>query len=610
MKVSFASRVVVPILAVVVLCLIPLFSSHGQESSTVSDDATTLSAERAVSQQDRETLKMLSDYLNPEWLVKDSKELDLKSFRSLYFDNNFEEYILEHNNKSSIWSMVILAVVILLAGAINFINLSTAQKAKKRKTITICQTNGASKSMIFSQFLTETIFLGIISIILAIILVALLSPIFNNISGLDFSFLFILQFIFLKGYWTIPIILSAISGVVIALYFQSGNYHTLLKENKKSKEHFRKGLLVVQFVVSIALIISTFVIQKQNQYLHNRPIGFKKDGIVCIPLIGELAEHTSTLGNEFKKIPGVSSISYASDILGLPEGGQNGMSISNNGEEKRVQYNIIQVDSNFFDLMGLKIISGRGFTNSSIKEKDHIFNQTALNKFEISDINMARVSSYSNARGNIVGVVQDFNFQSLHSSISPMAFVCKKPESLGYAYLKLSETSSRNINSVLKNAENVWKQFVPNWPFEYYFLDQSLAKLYEKDQSFAKISLILTLIAILIACLGLFGITIFFVDSKIKEIGIRKVNGAKISEVMVMLNKEFVIWTVVAFFIAAPIGWYTMNKWLENYAYRTNFSWWIFVLAGLIAIGITFLTVSWQSWKAAIRNPVDALRFE
>jgi putative ABC transport system permease protein len=555
------------------------------------------------------TLNSLFKQNAPDWMVEDVKELSLNPFRDLYFDNSFEEYILEHNNKSSVWSMAILALIILLAGGINFINLSTAQKEKKRKSIAVSHTNGASKLSMYIQFLTETVLEGVISLAIAVALVAITSPFFNHLNGQSFPFHFFLQFIFSKGYWVIPLVLTIASGVIIAVYFQSGKYHLILKNNKKGKEYFRTGLLVTQFMVSIMLIIGSLAIQKQNRYMLNRPTGFQKDGIICVPLIGEIGEHTSALGDEFLKIPGVKGIAYASEILGQ-EDNLHGMSISNEGEDKRVQYSIIQVDSGFFSLMGLKIIEGPGFKTSSDREKDHIFNQTALKEFGIANINKARVSSYSNAPGNIVGIVQDFNYLSFHSPIKPMAFVYKNPENLGYAYLKLSNVSSENINTVLKKAGNIWKQFVPDWPFEYYFLDQALAILYEKDQNFAGISFALTILAVFIACLGLFGITMFLIESKIKEIGIRKVNGAKVSEILTMLNKDFVKWVAIAFVIATPVAWYAMNKWLENFAYKTTLSWWIFALAGLLALGIALLTVSWQSWRAATRNPVEALRYE
>ncbi len=557
----------------------------------------------------KNTLNSLFKQNAPSWLVESFKELKLKPFRALYFDNSFQEFILEHNSRNSVLSMGILTLVILLAGGINYINLSTAQKEKKQKNIAIGHANGASKLSVYLQFLTESILMGIISLAIAIILINLFYPLFNHLSGQSFSFRFFLQFIFSKGYWVVPLALAILSGVVIAVYFQAGKYHLICKNDKKGKEHFRSGLLVAQFMVSIVLIIGSLVIQKQNRYMLNRSTGYQKNDIICIPLIGELGEHAAALGDEFLKMPGVKNIAYASCVLGQ-ETDSHGMSIFNNGEEKRVHYNVIQVDSSFFNLLGLKIIEGPGFNASSDREKHHIFNQTALKEFGITDINKARVSSYSNAPGTIVGVVQDFNYQSFHLPIGPMAFIYKKPISLSYVYLKLSDMSSGSISSILKNAEGIWKQFAPDWPFEYYFLDQSLAKLYEKDRSFEKISFTLTILAVFIACLGLLGITMFFIETKIKEIGIRKVNGAKIPEIVMMLNRNFVMWVIVSFFIAIPVAWHAMHKWLENFAYKTNLNWWIFALAGILALVIAILTVSWQRWKAAIRNPVEALRYE
>ena len=545
----------------------------------------------------------------PDWLVEDSKNLSLKPFRNLYYSNSSENDILIQNSKNNILSMGILALIILLAGAINFINLSTAQKEKKRKIIAISRTNGAPKYVVNLQFFIESAILIFTSLLIAIALVAFTFPLFNHLSDQAFPYPFFLRFLFAKGYWVVPVALAVLCGGIIAGYFQSGKYHLLLKNNNSRKEYFRDALLVTQFMVSIILITGTLIIQKQNKYMLNRPAGYQKEGIVCIPMIGEQVKHTSAIRSELLKIKGINKIAFASEILGQQENTW-GMSISNEGENKRVQYDVIQVDSSFFSLMGLKIIEGTGFNSFSDREKHHIFNQTALNEFGITDINKARVTSYSDAPGNIIGVVQDFNYQSLHVPIGPLAFVYRNPENLSYVYLRLSDLSSEGITSILKKAGGIWKQFAPDWPFEYYFLDQSLAKLYEKDQSFGRISFALTILAVFIACFGLLGITLFMVEAKIKEIGIRKVNGAKISEVMILLNKNFVKWVIIAFITATPIAYYAMHKWLENFAYKTTLSWWIFALAGLLALGIALLTVSRQSWRAATRNPVEALRYE
>jgi putative ABC transport system permease protein len=191
-----------------------------------------------------------------------------------------------------------------------------------------------------------------------------------------------------------------------------------------------------------------------------------------------------------------------------------------------------------------------------------------------------------------------------------MAFVYRKPENLSYAYLKLSDPTSKSISMLLTKAGEFWKQFATDWPFEYYFLDKSLAKLYEKDKNFGRITYIMTILAVFTACFGLLGITMFMLEAKTKEIGIRKVNGARISEIMIMLNKDFIKWVVIAFIIACPIAWYAMRKWLQNFAYKTTLSWCVFAAAGAIALVIALLTVSWQSWRAATRNPVEALRYE
>ena len=545
----------------------------------------------------------------PGWFSKDVKHLSLKSFSTLYYNNPFPEDVLAQNSLTNIRSIAILALILLLVGTVNFINLSTAQKEKKRKNIAISSINGASGTAINLQFIFESFLLVFISFIIAVALVALTYPLFNQLSGQSFSFLSILSIFISQKLWLIPIAIAALAGMIIATYFRAGQFHLISQNNVPGKAHLRNVLLITQFAFSIILITGTLIIHRQNHYILNHSTGFHKKGILCIPLIGEMEAHTAALRNELLEINGVSQVAFASTILGQ-EYNTWGMSISNNGENERVQYNVIQVDSAFFKLMGLKLVEGTGFKSNSDKEKDHIFNQTAIKEFGISNIEKARVSSYSDAPGNIIGVVKDFNYASLHSPIQPMAFVYRKPENLSYVYLKLANMTPGTITNVQSKAKAIWKQFAPDWPYEYYFLNQTMAKLYTKDRNFGRISLALTILSIFIACFGLLGITLFLVESHMKEIGIRKVNGAKISEVMTMLNKDFIKWVAIAFVIATPIAWFAMNKWLENFAYKTSLSWWIFALAGLLALGIALLTVSWQSWKAATRNPIEALRYE
>ncbi|WP_320111059.1 FtsX-like permease family protein [Draconibacterium orientale] len=545
----------------------------------------------------------------PDWAKKDKGEIDLKPYDTLYFSEQSGD-ILQHSSIKKVEILGTVMCIVFLLALINFINLNTAEKIKRLRDDGIHRVLGANIGSSIVRTVSEIFPVLFITLLFAVVLVIISLPLLNTVFDTSFQF---------SSFNKLNTLFTGIGGVAVTLffstffiviYFRRTNLFEVLKSKSPTKkENLRNVLLVVQFTLSIALIASTLVINKQNNFMKDHAPGFQKKSIVYLPLQGQMNKQAKAIKQELAGIASIKDITMASQLLGKSEMGW-GMTLNNNGEEKRIGYEAMMVDKNFFDFFGIKILEGEGFRASSINEQEHIFNETAIKTFGISNIQNARISSYDKASGQIIGVVKDFNFQSLHYAISPIGFVCSDPENLGVVYVNLQANNGDQLQKSLGELENVWNRFAGDWPFEYHFLDQTLNNLYKEDRRFGKAFLLVTLLSVFIGSLGLFSTSVFITELRTKEIGIRKVNGAKVAEILTMLNKDFIKWVVIAIGIATPIAWYAMNKWLENFAYKTNLSWWIFALAGVLALGIALLTVSWQSWRAATRNPVEALRYE
>ncbi|MCG6189788.1 ABC transporter permease [Maribellus maritimus] len=545
----------------------------------------------------------------PDWAKQDKGKIFLQSYKNLYFSEQHSDVLLSGSMRRVKILGTVMIIVFLLA-LINFINLNTAQKIKQSRDAGIHKVMGAGTCQSLVRIITEIIPVLFITLFFAALLIMISLPLLNQLFDSSFRFSSFLKINTLVTGLCIVTLTLFFSTVFIASYFHQKNLFEILKSNTTGKkENLRNALLVIQFTLSIALIIASLIINKQNSFMQNHSMGFQKDNIVYLPLHEKMAEQAKTIKQELSGISEVTSITMASQALGKSEMGW-GMSLNNNGEEKRIGYEAMRVDKNFFDFFGIEIVDGENFRSSSIHEKEHIFNETAIKTYGIENIKNAHISSYDEASGEIIGVVKDFNFESLHHAISPIGFICSEPENLEILYLNLQANNGEQLQNTLGKIEFVWNDFANGWPFEYHFLDQTLNNLYKEDRKFSKVFLLVTMLSVFIGCLGLFSTSIFIAEMRTKEIGIRKVNGAQVSEILAILNKDFIKWVAVSFVVAIPVSYYAMNKWLENFAYKTNLSWWIFALAGLLALGIALLTVSWHSWRAATKNPVEALRYE
>ena len=513
---------------------------------------------------------------------------------------------LKKGNSQTLSVLQLIAVLILLMACINYVNLVSAQRQKRNKSVAVIKMLGSQTWGVVQIFLFEAGLLLLAVLGLTVFLIPFALDFFNGLMQTHYtSSLFLLpqniQLIALIMLFTL-----LITGLLPGLIFSRYQALRLIKPmaEKQNGGFVRNILPVLQFSIAIGLIACLFTIKKQNDMMLAKNPGYEREHIIYAASNSDLARQSQTLLNDLKSVPGVSEITFAdADLLNVLQNW--GVDLVYESVERIAGFAKIGVSPNFFDFFGIKFAQGQNFTKTEANYDEVIFNQTAIREFGISDLEKARVMD----NGRVVGVAEDFNLKSAHYPIAPVGFL-NNGETSNYIYLKTNAQNFAELKNTITQIEQKWNKLSPNIPFEYRFLDEEWNNLYKKETQFQKLLTHAGWISIFIACLGLFGLSIFVAERRTKEIGIRKINGASIAEILTLLNKSFVKWIVVAFVIATPIAYFAMNKWLENFAYKTALSWWIFALAGLAALIVALLTVSWQSWRAASRNPVEALRYE
>lgn len=551
----------------------------------------------------------------------------LQPLSKAHLYSDFENDIGKTGSAVAVWGLLIIAVLIIVIAWINYINLATAKSLERAKEVGIRKVAGATRQQLIRQFLTESFIINIVALLIALFLVNLVQGGFNQLvqHQLSISYLFEKG---LNGYSIIlPLIVLILGGIFVSGFYPSvilSSFKSILVLKGKYTTSnrgilLRKVLVVGQFAVTIALIIGSFVVYRQIKFVNEQKLGMNISQMLIVngPELTKwdttfLSKENSVI-NEIMKIPGVLGTSYSQNLPGEELWTNSDVKRTDEPSETHftVQHN--GIGPGFIDLYQMKLIAGREFITTDYnrdRNKLHsiILNETLVKLLGFKSANDA-MGKQINTEGrtyDIVGVVADFHQRSLHYPIEPTLFFTT--HSMGHHFSV--KVDPRDLSSKITAIKKKYDSFFPGNLFDYYFLDEKFNQQYGNDLLFGKVFAIFSGFAILIACLGLLGLSIFTTLQRIKEIGIRKVNGAEVSEVMLLLNKDFVKWVAVAFVIATPIAYYAMNKWLENFAYKTELSWWIFVLAGLLALGIALLTVSWQSWRAATRNPVEALRYE
>ena len=536
-------------------------------------------------------------------------DFSIKPYSQCYLhvpSTDVDEAILKSGNLQMLRILELIAVLILLMACINYVNLVSAQRKKRNKSVAIIKMLGSERWGIMQIFMAEAVLLILAVVLISSLIIPFVLHFFNNLMETHYT---PMLFTSLEN---IPIILGIlavtflVTGLFPGIIFSNYQALRLIKPlGRKEKGLFlRNALPILQFSVAIALITCLIGIKKQNDMMLRQNTGFQREHVMCVAVNSNLQKQSQTLVNNFKSITGVTDITFAdADFV---NGTQNWtVNFNYEGEEKHISFRKIGVSQNFFDFFGIKLIEGESFTKKEANNKEVVFNEKALKTFAITDKDKATVLG----KGKIVGVVEDFNLKSAHHAIDPVGFLCDG-EASDYMYLKINPQNYIQLKNTITQLENEWSRLSPNIPFEYQFLDDEWNHLYKKEVQFQNLLTQAGWISIFIACLGLLGLSIFVAEQRTKEIGIRKVNGATILEILTMLNTNFIKWVLIAFIIATPIAYYAISRWLENFAYKTTLSWWIFALAGLSALVIALITVSWQSWRAARRNPVEALRYE
>ncbi|HYQ57105.1 MAG TPA: FtsX-like permease family protein [Draconibacterium sp.] len=541
------------------------------------------------------------------WIFQNDRnnELSFMPLREVYFNLASLDYIgTRQGNQKFMNILMIIAISIVLIAAINYINLSITQSVKRAKEVGIKKIVGSKRGSVIRQFLFESTFISFISTIIAIAITLIILPEFNNITYTGFTFLDILNSGFLIRSIIIVFVIGLIAGVIPSLILSGIKSVDIVKgvPSRLRNNLSQRVMVVFQYSVSIALIAVVCFILKQNSFMKNYDLGFDKDNTFSIRMTDDTNKQRNAFSNELRKIPGVKAVSFCQDFPGGP--------INNNSfvyNDKPQSFDHFRVDTAFFSALGIPLknrISVHDNTSGSNKFA-LVLNQSAVNSLELEPP-YTEFKQYDNVI-KISEVVEDLNFRSLYQMPRPTMFMLSEPAYSSYVLVRGTGGSLANI---VKQAETIFKDFSPSDPIELKFINDALNAAYKKEERSAKIVGYFAIFAILISSLGIFALASYTAQNRKKEIGVRRVNGAKISDVMTMLNKGFIRWVAIAFLIAIPVVWYAMQKWLKNFAYKTNLSWWIFALAGGLALGIALLTVSWQSWRAATRNPVEALRYE
>ncbi len=520
--------------------------------------------------------------------------------------------IKTNSDISYIYLFSILAFLIVIIACINFFNLSTATIDNRFNEFGVKKVFGINKGTIYYQFFFESGLLIVFSSVLAIALNLLIRPHLLAFLGINNN-LQIHPFNLFIALFALIVILSFITGIVPGKFISKQKPIQILKSSRITGQlHYRNVLVVFQFVVAIGLFVSIGTIYKQIGFINKKELGYDKNNIILIPSDNEIVSNWNSIHQQLLSNPDILEASLSKGTIGSRLLDDPGLSFNINGEWNKWPGKIphIRTDFNFFKTYGIQFLAGRNFNPeiSSDSLNAFILNETAAKKIGFINYNdiIGKQLRTANRTGEIIGVVKDFHYESLHTAIIPM---------VTYYELNSTNTLSVKINQSSKDhtigfINEVLNNYHTDYQFSYSFFDNRLAQQYKNESRMMSLISYASLLAIFIACIGLMGLSLFMAERKTKEIGVRKVNGAKVSEILALLNKDFVKWVAISFVIATPIAWYAMHKWLANFAYKTSLSWWIFALAGLLALGIALLTVSFQSWKAATRNPVEALRYE
>ncbi len=510
-----------------------------------------------------------------------------------------------------VWLFGGIVGFILLIACINFVNLSTAKSANRAKEVGLRKVIGSHRSALITQFLTESMLYSFLSFILGVLIAWLALPLFNSLSGKLLSFPWSNGVFFIAIFGS-SLLIGLLAGLYPAFYLSGFKPIQVLKGqvSRGSKNPvLRSGLVVFQFTTSIILIIGTLIINSQMKFILNKKIGYDKDQVMVIQGTSTLGEKITTFKEELQQLPQVASVSVGDylpvRISGVKRNGNPFWKAGKSKEDAAVSGQMWETDVDFVKTLGMELVEGRGFSRELATDSQAvIINEAMVKSLNLKKPIGARITNGQNF--TVIGVVKDFNFESLKGNIIPLCMTLSNSPSM----VSVKINAANGMASAIKEISALWKELSPTQAIRFSFLDESYASMYEGVQRMGYIFSCFAVLAIVIACLGLFGLAAFTTEQRAKEMGIRKVLGASVNSIVQLLSKDFVKLVLISILIASPIAWWVMNKWLQDFAYRIDIEWWMFALSGLMALVIALLTVSFQAVKAAVANPVDSLRDE
>jgi putative ABC transport system permease protein len=549
-----------------------------------------------------------------EFIKKGNKyRFYLQKLTDIHLDNSIQGGFKAPNDPKYLIIFGSVAILIVVIAAINFMNLATAQGARRAKEVGIKKIGGSTRGMLITQFLSESFILSFISLIIALIFVKVSLPYFNDLLGVRLALdLFVV-------WYTIPVLLlftiivGIMAGSYPAFFLSSFNPYEVLKGNAKnsiSNGRLRRVLVVFQFAVSILLIVGTLIMNRQIKYMLNKDVGFNKQQLIVIERADVLGKKNKSFKESVKRIPGVVNISSSTAVPGR-NNNNNGYMMEGRKDETFLM-TTSWVDYDYLETYGMTLLSGRSFNESFTTDNQAcILNESAVKNFSITDLEKTRILKPDQPAPislPIIGVVKNFNFESLRNPIQPYILLLQNENNYwGYISVKLT---TANYSSTINEIEKIWKEYASNTPLQYYFLDADFEKMYSQEKQNARMAVIFAVLAIFIASLGLYGLTSFTVEQRTKEIGVRKAMGSSMAGIYVEISKEIVILVTISALIAWPIIYYYAGKWLENFYYKINLGVFNFVAGLSIALGIAVLTISYRVIQAARVNPAQSLKYE
>jgi ABC-type antimicrobial peptide transport system permease subunit len=554
---------------------------------------------------------------------RDNNNLDLSllPLKDLRFENDVQNSVMQHSNIKVVYIFTVLGILLLLIACINYVNLTTSRATLRAKEVSIRKIIGAEKKQLFAQFITESVLISLLSLFVTIIIVQLFLPLFNRFTEKIFALSFTSP-----GLWIIAgstllvtILLTSIYPAILLSSFKPLSIFRGLNVLQIKDGALRKGLVVVQFTISIVLIVGTIVTYNQLQFINKQHTAYNRSQLLSVSIPYKIwgkyeEEQRIGLTASFKKellsksnIADVSLMNSESIINNGSTSSGNSTDWPGRAEDFTPTITFIRVDTSFKNMVNLQLKEGRWYETGNLADQHNsVLNETAVREFNIPKPVIGQRFVSQGDTGVIIGVAEDFYYKSLHEKIGPVVIRTMDENNTTF----LIKTAAGKIKEAEQAAETVWKKFFPAEPFSASFLDEEFEKLYRADNKTSTLIWSFSIIAIFISCLGLFGLAAFTAERRNKEIGIRKILGASIANIVSLLSREFVYMVLLSMVIAFPIAWLAMNKWLENFAYRINIDWWIFLTAAIIALAIAIITVSFQAIKAAMANPVKSLKAE